>query len=304
MEKAISKLSEKELDEIKDLVLNDLNSNISKQMYGLALDDFLGWYEIQGFPGLSKATVNSYKTHLASSTDYAPATINAKLSAIKKLAREAADNGYIDEHIALSIDRVKGQKTLGRKAGNWLTLEQSQKLLRTPDLTKLKGYRDRAILAIMLGAGLRRSEVADLTFDHVQQRDGRWVIVDILGKGGRTRLVPIPSWSKQAIDEWAEQAGISSGHIFRSITIKEEIGDSITPQGIANVVKQYAKECGFTLAAHDLRRTYAKLSREGGSEIPQIQKSLGHASAQTTEAYINETQDLTNAPCDFIRLRL
>jgi len=191
------------------------------------------------------------------------------------------------------------------RAGNWLTKGQAQALINTPDITTLKGLKDRAILAVMLGAGLRRSEVAELTFDHIQQRDGRWVIVDIVGKGNRVRTVPIPSWTKAAIDEWAQAAGIRQGNIFLPVHKGGWInGNSMTPQAIRNTVSQYAQMLGFDTAAHDLRRTYAKLAHRGGSPLEQIQLSLGHASIKTTEKYLGVQQNLADAPCDKLGLGL
>ena len=78
----------------------------------------------------------------------------------------------------------------------------------------------------------------------------------------------------------------------------------MTPQAIADVVKAYADQLGWELAAHDLRRTFAHLARKGGAELTQIQLSLGHASVKTTQNYINEDQDLTSAPCDYIHVQL
>lgn len=76
------------------------------------------------------------------------------------------------------------------RAGNWLSLNQAQTLLNASDITTLKGLRDRAIIAVLLGCALRRSEVAALTMAHIQQRDGRWCIVDLYGKHGRVRTIP------------------------------------------------------------------------------------------------------------------
>lgn len=70
------------------------------------------------------------------------------------------------------------------------------------------GLRDRAIIAVLLGCGLRRSEVAALTFKHVQQRDGRWCVEDLVGEHGRVRMVPMATWVKVAIDAWASVAWI------------------------------------------------------------------------------------------------
>jgi site-specific recombinase XerD len=115
------------------------------------------------------------------------------MSAIRKLAGEAADNGLIAPELAAGIARVKSVKSTGIRVGNWLSLRQAQALLSAPDVSKTKGLRDRAILALLLGCGLRRSEVAALTFAHIQQRDDRWCIVDLVGKHGRVRTMPVPS---------------------------------------------------------------------------------------------------------------
>jgi site-specific recombinase XerD len=288
---------------IIQLVQNGLTSANSKRAYGKALDSFLDWYTADGRTGLNKATIQNYKIVLET-RGLAPSSINQQLSAIRKLASEAADNGLIDSTIAIGIGKVKGVKQAGVRAGNWLTKEQAQDLLNMPDANTLKGLRDRAILAVMLGAGLRRSEVAALAFAHIQQRDARWVIVDLIGKGNRVRTVPIPSWTKAALDWWAKRADLSTGNLFRSIHKGGYItGASMTAQAIHDVVKEYAAPLGLPLAAHDLRRTFAKLAHKGGSGLDQIQLSLGHASIKTTERYLGVQQNLHDAPCDHLGLR-
>ncbi len=98
--------------------------------------------------------------------------------------------------------------------------------------------RDRAILATLLGCGLRRSEIAALTLAHVQQRDGRWVIVDLVGKHHRVRSVPMPNWTRVAIDAWTERAGIVDGRIFRSLPqgVGVAFGTGMSTQAVADVV--------------------------------------------------------------------
>jgi len=290
------------------LVLDGLDSPHSKRAYRRALLDFLDWHATQGRPPLSKALVQSYKTKLADD-GLAPSTVNLRLSAIRKLAAEAADNALVDPTLAEGVGRVKGVRSAGTRTGNWLSREQAQELLHAPDVTTLKGLRDRAILAVLLGCGLRRSEVAALTFEHIQQRDGRWAIVDLTGKGNRTRTIPMPSWAKAAIDEWAAAAAIHDGHVFRALRrgdhLDQENDDGITPQTVADTVRLYGRELGHNrLAAHDLRRTFAKLAHNGDADLAQIGLSLGHASIRTTERYLGLEQDLTDAPCDHIGLRL
>ncbi len=289
---------------VLSLVLDGLTSEHSKRAYGKALADFLAWHQAAGKPGLSKATVQRYKSVLQDS-HLSPASVNLRMSAIRKLAQEAADNGLVEQAAANGIARVKGVKSQGVRAGNWLTREQAQELINSPDTATLKGLRDRAILAVMIGAGLRRSEVALLDFQHVQQRDGRWCIVDLVGKGNRVRTVPIPSWVKAAVDAWALAAAIDFGRVFRSVHKGGYInGGQVTPQAIRNVVSEYAARLNLVAAAHDLRRTFAKLAHKGGAGLEQIQLSLGHASIKTTERYLGVEQDITDAPCDHLGLRM
>ena len=145
-------------------------------------------------------------------------SINVRITAVRKLAAEAADNGLLAPELAAGIARVKSAKSMGVRTGNWLSLKQAQALLNTPDITTMKGLRDRAIIAVLLGCGLRRSEVAALTIGHIQQRDGRWCIVDLFGKHGHVRTVPMPAWVKVAIDAWTSPAGVVDGHVFRPVT--------------------------------------------------------------------------------------
>lgn len=291
-------------DQIINLVLDSLTSPLSRRAYAQALGDFMDWYATQGKPGLTKATVQAYKQHLQT-RGLAPATINRAMSAIRKLATEAADNGLIDPALATGISRVKGVKAAGVRVGNWLTLQQAQDLLNAPNTGSMKGTRDRAILAVMLGCGLRRSEVATLTWENVQQREGRWVIVDLIGKGKRVRTVPMPSWAKAALDAWRVELALHYERVFLPVNRGGHIGgSSMTPQAVRDVVAEYSARLALGVAAHDLRRTFAKLAHKGGSGLDQIQLSLGHASITTTERYLGVSQDLTDAPCDRLGLRL
>jgi site-specific recombinase XerD len=231
--------------------------------------------------------------------------INLHLIVIRKLAAEASDNGELDPVKAAGILRVKGIRAEGHRLGNWLTKQQAQELLNAPDVSTLTGKRDKAILSILLSCGLRREEAATLTFEHIQQRDGRWVIVDLVGKRNSMRSIPMPGWCKAAIDVWAEAAGIKHGMILRSIRQGERfIGETMTAQGIYNIVLKYSKPLKIDLAPHDCRRTFAKLAHKGGSPIEQIQYSLGHASIRTTEIYLGTCQNLIDAPCDRLGIGL
>lgn len=281
------------------LVINAVDSPETRRAYNRALADFSAWRLFRGGE-FTKALVLDYRAALIAEGKKA-GNINTHLTAIRRLAAEVADNGALDPAIAAGIQRVKGIRCEGKKTGNWLTKNQAEDLIKAPDTSILKGLRDRAILAVLIGCALRREECASLTFAHIQQREGRWVIVDLVGKRNKNRSVPIPNWCKAYIDAWASAAGISEGYIFRSIRRGNILaGDSMTAQGIYGVVQDYLPG----IAPHDLRRTFAKLAHKGGAPLEQIQLTLGHASIKTTEVYLGIDQDLITAPCDVLGLKL
>jgi site-specific recombinase XerD len=290
---------------LKALVLDSVSSPITKRVYNMALDEFMAWFRQEPRPGFTKATVSAWRASLEA-RGLGSSSIIIRMSAIRKLAGEAADNGLIAPELAAGISRVKSVKSSGIRVGNWLSLRQAQALLNAPDVGAIKGLRDRAILAVLLGCGLRRSEVAALTFTHIQQRDGRWCIVDLRGKHGRIRTAPMPNWVKVAIDAWTAAATILDGYVFRSVSRLDQVGaDHLGEKVVWQMLKQYAEAVGYPgIAPHDLRRTCAKLCRAAGGELEQIQLLLGHASVQTTERYLGTRQDLVHPPNDAIKLRV
>lgn len=287
------------------LVTDAVTSSHTKRAYGRALDSFLAWWSAAGRPVLSKSVVAAHVTDLRES-GVSASSINQRLVALRKLAYEAADNGLIPHATAQAIARVEGVHTDGKRLGNWLSQRDAQRLLLAPDVGTVKGLRDRALLAVLLGCGLRREECAGLTVEHLQQREGRWVIVDLVGKRNKMRSVPMPAFAKAAVDAWLAAANITSGYVFLSVRRGGHVQrDPMTSQAIRDVVADYASTLGLgDIAPHDLRRSFAKLAHKGNAPIEQIQLSLGHSSIQTTERYLGVSQDLSSAPCDVLGLRL
>jgi site-specific recombinase XerD len=292
-------------DKWKCLALDSVTSPHSRRAYETALDHFDAWYYAEPRPPFSKAVVNAYKVELETA-GFSASAINLRLCALRKLVSEAADNGLIATELAASIAKVRGVPQHGVRIGNWLTRQQAERLMDAPDASTITGKRDQALLAVLIGCGLRRSEAAALTFNHLQQREGRCVIVDLVGKHGRIRSIPIPAFAEVAVDQWSVASGIYSGCIFRPINRGGKLThESLTGKCIWLILRKYTAELGWPkLAPHDLRRTFAKLAYQGGAKLEQIQMSLGHASIQTTERYLGVKQDLTDAPCDHLGLKL
>jgi integrase len=289
---------------IVSLVVNSVGSAHSRRAYAAAILDFVAWARAKQWSVLNKALVQEYRTELEES-GRAPASINVRLSAIRKFAAEAADNGLLDPEIAAGIGRVKGVRRAGVRTGNWLSQEQAQNLLSAPDDRTRRGKRDRVALALLIGCGLRRDELAHLSFERLQQRDGRWVIADLIGKGERVRTVAVPAWAKVLMDDWSAVVGEAAGPVLRRIDRHDKVSSRpISAQAVFKIVKNYGLRVGLRFAPHDLRRTYAKLAHRGGAGLDQIQISLGHSSLLTTEKYLGIRQNLTEAPCDRLGLHL
>ena len=293
-----------DLDHSKVAVLNSLTSPASRRVYKYAIEKFVAWYCSEPRIAFNRIVVVRYRIHLESLC-LAANTINQQLAAVRRLAHEAADAGLLSPDLAAGIARVKGVKQLGQRSGNWLTQEQSADVLRRSRGESLRAKRDSAMLAMLFGCGLRRSELAGLELDDIQTRQGHWAIVDLIGKGGHIRTVPIPQWAKQTLDEWLAAAGITKGRVFRAVARGGKIwGSGISENVVWYVVRSCCQRAGLEhIAPHDLRRTCAKLCHTNGGELEQIQFLLGHASVLTTERYLGCKQNLGHPVNDLFNLQ-
>lgn len=292
-------LSLPDLEQAKATVLNSLTSPSGQRTYDHAIREFVAWYSSEPRLALNRTVVLRYRIHLEQ-RQYAPATINLRLAAVRRVAYEAADAGLLSPELAAGIRRVKGVRRIGVRLGNWLTAEQGRRLLHEDAPVTLRGLRNRAMLAMLIGCGLRRGELLALTLESLQQREEHWVIADLAGKAGHVRTVPVPTWVKQCLDAWTTASGIQHGRVFRSINKAGRVwGEGMTPKIVWAVVTAAAAKARIDkLAPHDLRRTCARLCHVAGGELEQIQFLLGHVSIQTTERYLGCKQKLQVAVND------
>ena len=294
-----------DLDHCKLAVLNSLGSPASRRVYEYAIDQFIAWYCSEPRLAFNRIVVVRYRMYLESRR-LAANTINQQLAAVRRLAHEAADSGLLSPELAAGISRVKGVKQLGFRSGNWLSVEQSFEVLKHASGDSMRAKRDYAMLAMLFGCGFRRSELVGLHLDEIQIRQGHWAVVDLVGKGGHIRTVPIPTWVKAALDQWTRAAGVTEGKIFRAVARMGKVwGKGISQNVVWYVVKTCCERAGLEhIAPHDLRRTCAKLCHTSGGELEQIQFLLGHASVQTTERYLGCKQNLGHPVNDLFDLRM
>jgi site-specific recombinase XerD len=205
-----------DLEQSKTAVLNSLTSPSSRRSYEHAIREFTDWYCSEPRLAFNKTVVTRYRIFLEQA-HYAAPTINLRLAAVRRLAYEASDAGLLSPDLAAGIRRVKGVRKHGARIGNWLTISQDQTLLHAFDRTTLRGKRDYAMVAVLLGCGLRRADLAAVRVDDLQRREEHWVFADLIGKGGHVRTVPIPNSVGSAIQTWLTAAAVASGTIFRAV---------------------------------------------------------------------------------------
>src|SRR6266581_3465688 len=156
------------LEQAKSAVLNSLTSASGQRTYDHAITEFVAWYCSEPRLAFNRTVVLRYRIHLEQ-RHYPPATINLRLAAVRRVAYEAADAGLLSAELAAGIRRVKGVRRIGVRIGNWLTAEQSKRLLAGADRESLRGKRNYAMLAMLIGCGLRRGELLALR-DSIQLR--------------------------------------------------------------------------------------------------------------------------------------
>jgi site-specific recombinase XerC len=195
--KARTMLRLADLEQSKNAVLQSLGAASSQESYGHAIDEFIGWYCSEPRLSFNRTVVLRYRFFLEQK-NLAPSTINVRLATVRRLTYEASDTDLLSPDLAAGIRRVKGAKRLGVRIGNWLTIDQSRTLLSKPS-DSLRGKRDRAILALLIGCGLRRAELVGLRTGDFQDREDHCVIADLVGKGKHIRTVPVPLWAKRAV---------------------------------------------------------------------------------------------------------
>ena len=287
---------------LRSWVLQAVSSVHSKRNYAKALDEVFALCANRS-QGICRALLMEYRASMIEK-GLSPSTINVRLAAVRKLVGEARRNGILDAEEASKLEDIPNVRLTGQRMGNWLTRDQAKELLAVPNRSRLKGKRDYCILALLVGCALRRRELANLEVEEIQLREGRWVIADLRGKGGRVRTVAVPLWVKQAVNAWMTAASIEEGKLLRSLNKAGKLKrDHLNDGAIWSVVESCAKEIGIErFGAHDLRRTCAKLCRKNGGDLEQIKFLLGHSSIQTTERYLGSEQDIAVAVNDNLGL--
>ncbi len=287
-------------------VERSLTSDNSRRAYRTFLLGFFAWCRANdGSPTFSRMAVLQYKDALIGGVRetsegpkrlFSSATVNLRLAAVRALAQEAADQGLLDQAEAADPAGM-GRARFGITVGMWISKQELDRILLTPDRSTLRGKRDYALLAVLFSTGIRRCELVDLSVSTVQQRDGQWGLIDLRGKGRKVRSVSLPLWVKDAVFEWLQASQIVQGALFRSITRHGRLGiANLSDEAVKLLLTRYALPHNLgSFRPHDARRTCARLCRAANASLEDIQEMLGHASIQTTERYLGRTAGFKRA---------
>jgi integrase/recombinase XerD len=257
--------------------------------------EFLAKRDITEPGQVEEATIRSFVASLSAATygegdderPYRASSVARTLSSVRSFHRFMVRDGVADRDPAGGVSQPKLPRSLPRP----LTVEEVTRLLEAPDPATSVGIRDRAILELLYGAGLRISELVGLDVDDVDLDPGS---VRVLGKGGKEREVPLGRYGREAVEAYVTRtrpefaSAKSRGALFLN-----QRGGRLTRQSCARLLAAHVATADIDrrVSLHTLRHSFATHLLEGGADVRVVQELLGHASVATTQIYTLVTRE-------------
>lgn len=252
-----------------------------------------------GYPDLHNCDWHQLRRHHVqgivewlSQSSRAPATINTYLAALKGVALEAWTMKQIDTDAYQRIKAVRSVRGSRLSKGRALDSEEVRMLFRTCDMdASARGWRDAAILGVLLGCGLRRAEIVALDLEHLDRKEQA---LKVLGKGNKERISYLPDGTSNRLEKWlTEVRGERPGPLFTRVRRHDTMTwDRLSDQGIYHILEQRREEVNVdAFAPHDLRRTFATNMLDNQEDIITVKDAMGHADVTTTQKYDRRGND-------------
>lgn len=240
--------------------------------------------------------------NLLRESNRAPATINTYLSALKGVALEAWTLGQMDTDSFQHIKMVKSVKGFRLPKGRNLEVLEIRALFSGCDQDQgQKGLRDAAILAVLIGCGLRRSEIVSIDYEQVNLAEKT---IRVLGKGNKERLAFLPHQSYERLITYIEKVrGTLPGPLFIRIRRHDTLtNERLTDQAIYHILDELRQRAGVAqFAPHDLRRSFATMMLQNGEDIITVKDAMGHSSVLTTQKYDRRSDSRLRKAADSIK---
>jgi integrase/recombinase XerD len=257
-----------------------IEKGYSKNTVSAYVSDIGQFKEFIGKKNLQIAGENEIKKFIQTSQEKegSQATSARKLSSIKTFYKFLAIDGIIEEMPVVGITTGKKPQRLP----DTIDVEKINDLMESANGIKPADYRDRAILEVLYGGGLRISELTNLNYDDIDREEG-YVIV--FGKGSKERLVPLGRVAIKAVSDyiakgWSKLKKDGEKALFINVR-----GARLTRQAVWLIVKKYSEIAGTEIHPHTLRHSFATHLLENGADLRSVQKLLGHSSISTTQVY-------------------
>lgn len=264
----------------RGLSVNTLNSYSCDLM---SFGNFLYNNKKKNFQTAEKNDILDYLVHLQE-LKRTPATVARQLAAIKAFYRFRVFEGLQDANPPQDLDPPK----LGRRLPKVLTKKEVEKLLDAPDLTKLDCIRDKAMLEVLYGTGLRVSELVSLDMEDISCSSG---YVRCTGKGDKERIVPLGSIGVFYLEKYLFHArSMFVKHAIDAVFLNQR-GERLTRQGCWKIIKKYVQAAGIRehVTPHTFRHTFATHLLQNGADLRSVQEMLGHSDISTTQIYTHLT---------------
>ncbi len=245
---------------------------------------------------VSREDVTAYIEHLRAS-GLAPASVERNVAAVKSFHKFLVRDGVTANHPTASLPLPRKPERLP----DVISISDAQKLLSQPFPEGPAGHRDRAMLEVLYGCGLRVSELVGLDTGDVDIEEG---LLRVLGKGSKERVVPIAGAAARAMAEY-----LAHGRRFLCTkggkpppdpvaVFLSARGRRLTRQWVHTLVRAYGGRVGLDLHPHTLRHSFATHMLEGGADLRALQEMLGHADISTTQVYTHV--DLTHVREEYL----
>ena len=267
----------------------NIDNKSTRRAYENALQDFMGFAGIRQ-PGefriVTRSHVIAWRDDLVG-RGLSGMTVRHRLAALSSLFEHLCERNAATHNPVKGVKRPSVESYEGKTPA--LGDHQARALLEAPDSVSVKGKRDRAILATLLYHALRRDELCKLTVKDFRHERRGVAHLKVLGKGSKTRYVPLHPAACGLILDYLEADGRGmdvSGALFRAVRgPASSAAKAITADGVYKIVRGYSAELGFEIGAHALRATAATNALDHQADIAKVQEWLGHASIATTRIY-------------------
>ena len=227
---------------------------------------------------IDKSLIRKY-VHYLNTKGYQRSSINRKLSVLRSLFNYVSTNSDFDEITISMISKSKIQK----KLPTIISIEQTERLISSIDVTNLLGVRDRALIETLYTTGMRVSEISALNIDDIIDKNK----IKLMGKGAKPRVVFMGGTARTWIDQYIKLCSQKFKNHQNNALFLNIFGARLSVRSIQNIVKKYGYKSGIGVSLHPhlLRHTFATHMLSNGADLRTVQTLLGHSKVSTTQIY-------------------